>query len=156
MRASLRIQAAALTAALLLFSTTAHALLEHGNSGASVRQLQTLLKDKNYYSGKIDGKFGDGTERAVRNFQRDKGLPVDGKAGDKTWSLLNPISSPEPTLRMGSSDSAAVKRLQDFLGIKQDGEFGQGTKNAVKKLQKAQGIRADGIAGPDTWAALKR
>jgi peptidoglycan hydrolase-like protein with peptidoglycan-binding domain len=49
---------------------------------------------------------------------------------------------------------APVKRLQDKLGIKADGDFGPGTEKALREAQKAAGIVADGIAGPDTFSAL--
>lgn len=80
-----RLRYTTLALTLAVFTPTAAlALLEHGSRGASVRQLQELLKAKDYYSGKIDGKFGDGTYRAVRRFQEDKGLKIDGKVGDET------------------------------------------------------------------------
>jgi peptidoglycan hydrolase-like protein with peptidoglycan-binding domain len=36
----------------------------------------------------VDGQFGDGTARAVRLFQGDKGLDVDGAVGPRTWAAL--------------------------------------------------------------------
>ena len=52
-----------------------------------------------YYSGTVDGDFGDGTELAVRSFQGNNGLTVDGKAGETTLNLLNSSSAK----RAGSS-----------------------------------------------------
>jgi peptidoglycan hydrolase-like protein with peptidoglycan-binding domain len=143
------ITAVALTAG----TVAALAKLEHGNSGGGVKVLQQLLKDKNFYKGKIDGKFGDGTERAVRSFQEENKLKVDGKVGDETWSLLKPSQAPEPRLKIGDTGDA-VKKLQGLLKLKADGKFGQKTKNAVIKIQRQEGMNPDGVVGPDTWERL--
>ncbi|MBR4081859.1 MAG: peptidoglycan-binding protein [Clostridia bacterium] len=62
--------------------------LRPGASGDKVKTLQQKLKDLGYYSGKIDGKYGNGTENAVRKYQKKKGLSADGIAGPKTLSSL--------------------------------------------------------------------
>lgn len=62
--------------------------LKNGSSGSAVRELQQRLKDLGYYTGSVDGKFGDGTENAVRLFQQTNKLSVDGKAGQNTLARL--------------------------------------------------------------------
>ena len=62
--------------------------LKKGASGAEVRKLQQRLKDLGYLKGSVDGDFGDATETAVKNFQQQHGLTVDGKAGSRTLSAL--------------------------------------------------------------------
>ena len=57
---------------------------ERGDSGATVREIQTLLRDWGYYSGSVDGIYGSATEEAVRYFQETNGLDVDGRAGPAT------------------------------------------------------------------------
>ena len=52
------------------------------------------------------------------------------------------------------SKGTKVKALQVKLGIKDDGDFGPGTKAAVIKFQKENGLTGDGIVGPKTNAAL--
>ena len=51
---------------------------------AYVGWLEKRLKELGYYSGKIDNSFGPQCQRAVRQFQKDKGLKVDGFAGANT------------------------------------------------------------------------
>ena len=56
--------------------------------GDDVRMLQSALKEQGYDPGQIDGIYGRKTERAVRRFQKDKGLKVDGIAGKRTQEAL--------------------------------------------------------------------
>lgn len=70
-----------------------------------------------------------------------------------------------PVLRQGMNPTnakpdqvVAIKRLQDFLGLKTTpsdyGYFGPKTTAAVKAFQKAQGLKDDGIVGALTWAKI--
>jgi hypothetical protein len=54
----------------------------------SVRHVQELLTS-NGYPVPADGEFGPGTETAVRAFQADNYLDVDGLVGPATWDILN-------------------------------------------------------------------
>jgi peptidoglycan hydrolase-like protein with peptidoglycan-binding domain len=65
-------------------------LLRRGDTGADVRRLQTGLHTyaqggQGEDPGPIDGDFGPKTEDAVRAYQSDHGLSVDGVVGDLTW-----------------------------------------------------------------------
>ncbi len=55
--------------------------LKRGSQGKAVVELQDLLQDQGHYTGKIDGKFGLGTLKAVKAFQLANGLVVDGYFG---------------------------------------------------------------------------
>lgn len=54
----------------------------------SVREYQHMLSGLNYYSGQIDEQNGPLTDAAIRNFQSDHGIAVDGVVGDATWTAL--------------------------------------------------------------------
>ncbi|MGA9382109.1 MAG: peptidoglycan-binding domain-containing protein [Phormidium sp.] len=58
-----------------------------GSKGKDVVYLQQLLNKKGY-SLKVDGDFGKRTEEAVKNFQKRRGLKVDGIVGPATWNAL--------------------------------------------------------------------
>ena len=58
-------------------------------------------------------------------------------------------------LLKNGSRGADVKRLQQFLGLNDDGIFGSGTEAAVKKWQSENGLNPDGIVGNKTWAAME-
>lgn len=62
--------------------------LEKGSRGADVIYLQTRLTAMGYTVGKIDGVFGKKTDMAVKQFQTDNGLEIDGIVGPQTWSKL--------------------------------------------------------------------
>jgi len=55
-----------------------------GKTGGDVYELQGRLKFLGYYKGEIDGEFGYKTYWAVRNFQYQFGMKVDGVVGSKT------------------------------------------------------------------------
>jgi len=57
--------------------------------GEEVKKLQTMLKEFGFYMGSVDGVFGSQTETAVKRFQKQTGLTVDGIVGAKTWMMLN-------------------------------------------------------------------
>ncbi len=74
---------------LLALSRYASAdLYKRGSSGATVKEIQTRLRNWGYYSGEVDGIYGSQTEKAVRYFQSKNGLSVDGQVGDKTLAAL--------------------------------------------------------------------
>ena len=64
--------------------------LKKGSSGEYVTLLQTMLINKGYSCGSCgaDGKFGNDTQYAVKKFQMDNGLQVDGVVGKSTWDAL--------------------------------------------------------------------
>ena len=65
--------------------------LRRGDKGAYVTLAQTELIQKGYDCGTFgaDGQFGAATEKAVRQFQKDHALTVDGVIGQKTWAALD-------------------------------------------------------------------
>ena len=66
-------------------------LLRNGSEGEDVKGLQTNLIRLGYDCGKwgADGDYGDATEIAVRSFQKDHGLSVDGIYGPKTHKAMS-------------------------------------------------------------------
>ncbi|MBS7529452.1 spore cortex-lytic enzyme [Hazenella sp. IB182353] len=62
--------------------------IKRGDSGGNVYDIQGRLKYLGFFTGKIDGQFGDRTQKAVRLFQYEFGLKIDGIVGAKTLSKL--------------------------------------------------------------------
>ena len=69
---------------------------QRGSLGAEVEQIQQRLKALGLYNGPIDGSYGGGTEAAVKLFQRNSALQVDGDTGPATWAKLFPAASSLP------------------------------------------------------------
>ena|GEM_PF-914015 len=65
-------------------------ILKHGSRGADVKKLQKLLNARGLspHPIAIDGVFGPTTLTAVKKFQRQAHIPVDGVVGGKTWDRL--------------------------------------------------------------------
>ena len=128
-------------------------VLRNGSNGYNVTLIQSLLNDAGYGSLVEDGIFGVRTDAAVKQFQKDRNLIVDGIVGSQTWGALVP-----PTIGRGSS-SDDVERLQMILNemgysLVVDGIFGSNTEAAVKRFQKNSRLEVDGIVSPLTWYAL--
>jgi hypothetical protein len=64
--------------------------LKRGSKGEYVTLLQTMLANQGYDLGKcgVDGDFGSATEKAVKTFQKEHALLIDGIVGKKTWAAL--------------------------------------------------------------------
>lgn len=148
-------------------------VLRPGDSGSAVQSLQTSLKTLGYYTGNVDGKFGTGTENAVRAFQKSASLKQDGKAGEKTLEAIRSAlnakndassstsssTSTGTSLRLGATGDAVkavqyrLKELGYYTGSR-DGVFGEKTQLAVIAFQKRVGLTQDGVVGVQTLAAL--
>jgi peptidoglycan hydrolase-like protein with peptidoglycan-binding domain len=134
-------------------------VLSKGSTDPAVRDLQAALKALGQDPGPIDGIFGGKTETAVKKFQQQRGIAVDGIVGRVSWINIDEADQSEPVLRVGSS-GLPVRRLQsrmsavgfDTGGV--DGRFSPKTEQAVKQLQQQSSLSVDGVVGPKTWAIV--
>lgn len=149
---------------------TIYPTLVRGDRGmALIYTLQQRLKDLGYYTIRVDGIFGSGTQRAVREFQRRNGLTVTGKADNATQQLLYSSAAKAAdtsgggvygTLtRSGRYQSAVVpmqRRLKElgYYTGSVDGYFGSQTYRAVRNFQSRNGISVTGKADPYTQQVL--
>ena len=144
--------------------------LVRGDRGmALLYTLQQRLKDLGYYTIRVDGIFGSGTQRAVRWFQSVNGLSVTGKADNATQQLLYSAQakaasgySPDSydTLSRSNRYKAAVVPLQrrlkalGYLSGSADGYFGSNTYRAVRNFQSRNGLSVTGVADSGTQQLL--
>ena len=71
-------------------------LVKPGMQGENVRQVQQLLTDQGYAVGAIDGICGSATVKAIKKFQTEHSLAVDGVVGEETYQRLS-RANPEPS-----------------------------------------------------------
>ena len=113
-------------------ATPAFNVLKNGSSGEAVSQLQQRLKELGYYSGTVDGQFGNGTRTAVKLFQEQNGLEADGVFGANTSAALyadtakpcvtptpSPTPTPTPTATPEPTATPTPARVKGY--IRQDG-----------------------------------
>jgi len=141
--------------------------LGQGDEGEAVRDLQRRLRvGEIVVDAGEAGRYGPATEDAVRRFQKERGLHVDGVCGHQTWSALV-----EASYRLGArliyhrvpmlrGDDVADLQLRlsemGFDAGRVDGICGPATARALRDFQQNSGLTVDGICGPATVEALHR
>lgn len=124
-----------------------------GEKSERVEKLQDYLVENGYLEDQDrSDTYGSKAVEAVKQFQQDNNLLVDGIAGVQTLGSMAVLQE--------GSEGSLVYMLQQKLAQLQyyqadlDGYYGVLTKTAVTAFQKQNGLAADGIAGPLTFKAL--
>ena len=161
-------------------------VLRRGASGRAVRELQYYLYLMHTYnpslpSVNIDGNFGAATEAAVRAFQRQAGLTVDGVVGRATWENLyaqanrlrlsgpvvtvNRMPYPGAPLEVGAEGDAVLyytvllSRIAYYYDtVPSPGSqsfYTQEVETATRSLQRLLGLPETGTVDADTWDAAE-
>jgi len=142
-----------------------------GDHGLAVSDVQKKLLDRGFappgFEAEMrDSFFGDITSQAVRSFQEERGLRVEGSVDETTWQELVEASFSlgdrflylrVPPFR--GDDVREVQRYLNRLGFnagREDGIFGQDTDRALRAFQHNMAIPVDGIAGSSTISCLQR
>src|SRR5688572_3826006 len=91
-----------------------------GDRREEVKELQRRLKGAGFDPGPVDGYLGPKTEKAVKAFQRARGLVVDGEVGPQTWGALgltgaprNATSGPTPAPEAAPAPTGALWDRRD-------------------------------------------
>ncbi len=136
--------------------------LRRGSRGDDVRRLQELMAVFGFDPGPADGVFGAMTAAAVRGFQDDTGIEIDGLVGRATKAAIATrlLVTPE-VLRRGDRSDAVLLAQEALEGAgfspgPADGIFGRRTHDAVVAFQRTASLSVDGVVGPKTWSALLR
>ena len=140
--------------------------LQAGNSGDEVKMLQTALAEAGFYDYPADGEFGEGTRRAVAEYQRANGLEATGVADGPTLLRLYEGQSVtreefEQSCCAEKGDSGAkVKTIQDrlnqlgyFVG-ETTGTYGENTQSAVAEFQENNDLEKTGSVDYATYEKL--
>jgi len=132
--------------------------LKSGDKGNAVKLLQGQLTALGYYTGTIDGRYGSGVVKAIKEFQTANELEISGKADAATRALLNSglgMNRAEYDkicpLKYGDR-SDAVAQLQTRLAQlgyyvdEIDGKYSSAVRDAVKQFQIASALTVNGEA----------
>lgn len=129
---------------------TSSGMLRAGSKGAGVRELQKLLVRAGY-SLDVDADYGPSTEKAVRNYQKNNGLEIDGVAGPATMKSLQ-------RLKVSPDEQLGVQKTLDNSTVKNglvSGVGGSATLLAAKEgLDGARAQLVDLAGGPIVDYAL--
>jgi N-acetylmuramoyl-L-alanine amidase len=141
-------------------------LYQQGASGEAVSDIQLRLSSLGWpCDPDPPGEYEQATASAVSEFQRSKGLIVDGIVGPETWRVLV-----ESGYRLGDrllynrlpmmrgDDVADLQKALNALGFeagKADGIFGPDTQTGLLDFQRNRGLAEDGICGPRVSGELE-
>lgn len=156
----------------MVIANSREVLLQRGDRGNNVTELQIRLQQLGYNTGGVDGIFGGMTESAVQQLQRSAQLTSDGKFGQQELAALSsmqpisvvPTRPSDTVISLGSlapgAENSDVTRLQQRL--KDSGYFqgqttayyGTKTESSVSSFQRDRGLYVTGIADAQTLQAL--
>jgi len=85
-----------------------------GASGEQAKRIQLRLQALGRYRGPVDGLFGGGTESAVKAFQSEAGLVVDGVVGPVTWTKLFDDAFAPPSIVAAPVDTRCLALTGSF------------------------------------------
>lgn len=110
--------------------------LQNGSRGAEVKKLQESLVAAGY-NVTADGQYGPKTAAAVRQYQQDNGLSVDGMAGEQTLGKLYQPKAMQPKAEEKGKTSAAPA-APDYSAYEYDATTDDAYMQALAVLQEAE------------------
>lgn len=131
-----------------------------GESGAHVRRIQLWLKHKNHFFGACTGRYGDGTQQAVKRFQAANGLESSGDVDMDTcialFSDVGGMLADVQAVRRGESgsDVEGLHQALNALGYPTQAQFNMQTELAVMQFQYVNGLEVTGIADGEMLSLL--
>lgn len=127
-------------------TSSIYAISRLGSKGDEVRRIQKKLKNLGFYSGNIDGIYGNATKKAVTRFQKSCGITADGIAGKRTLLYLGLGDSSASQGKYSQSD---IELLAKLIAAEARGEsyVGQVAVGAVVLNRVAHPSFPDTVAG---------
>jgi N-acetylmuramoyl-L-alanine amidase len=123
-------------------------IIEKGAVGDDVIELQSRLQYIGFYKGKIDGVFGWSTYWALRNFQYEFGLPIDGLAGWPTKLKLAKASK--------YNEQFVKKHINNGNKFTHYGGVDQSKQSAPSPANKAPAKQTPAKQGPEKQGPAKQ
>jgi peptidoglycan hydrolase-like protein with peptidoglycan-binding domain len=139
LKSSRWILSAAIVCSIVGVASSAQALiLKRGSSGTNVTVVQNTLKSQGFMSTRVNstGYYGSITRRAVMNFQRARGLRVDGVVGPQTLRAMG-LAGTGGSMNSSPSGTKGIVRVNSSLNVRS----GPGRGYTVKKtLSSGDGV----------------
>ena len=142
--------AAATDFSLAFTAASSNPVARRGDQSPTVALLQRALVAAGIVvKGGADGVFGPGTEAAVRLYQQQRGLIVDGVATVATATALGMLPA-SPLLANGAHSADVMLMQQQLIAVGiavrggADGWYGSGTAMAVQAFQAGRGLTPSG------------
>lgn len=143
-------------------TTETRPMLRYGSTGLAVIEMQDKLRAHGFDPGASDGVYGSKTGAALKSFQGNKGVAVDGVCGPITWALLDNAVQPTGSTRLLRQGDRGADVMEAQIALRNaghdpgpiDGIWGNRTQASVLAFQAERGLQVDGIVGPQTRAAL--
>jgi len=136
------------------------------NYDKKVHKAQSKLKTMGYATGSPDGIMGQNTRKAVKRFQKDKGLPATGTLNSQTLQLILGVSAgianssgAQGAKTVVDQALSTAQQLLSNLGYSPgnaDGVMGRNTKKAIKQFQKDKGLPVTGELNDTTLQQMKK
>jgi hypothetical protein len=124
-------------------------MLARDASGDGVAVLQDFLQEAGYNVGAVDGKFGKKTEDAVKKFQQDNGLTVDGLVGEEVaQKIIGMRKSERDLLRPLSGPDGTYDDKGGYVGSKGEDDFIRYLITDRPTMSASIPIGPEGLQGP--------
>jgi peptidoglycan hydrolase-like protein with peptidoglycan-binding domain len=144
-----------------------------------VEQVQSVLRDLNFYSGTVDGLTGPNTHNAIMAYQKKIGLPATGQIDDAllkeldatpTTASVVPVPRPDinaPAQKTASAEQTPANADQRIIKIQAglkafgnddmhlDGVVGTRTKAAIREFQSLFGLPVTGEPDETVYAKMR-
>jgi peptidoglycan hydrolase-like protein with peptidoglycan-binding domain len=146
-----------------------------------VEEVQVVLKGLGYDPGNTDGRMGQETRDAIKEFQESMGIKStgyideltltqidnirrggEGRTSGDTYSVKVRSAYSEKEVSSSAEFKPTTKEIQKALknaGFDPgaiDGKIGPKTKQAIKEFQRVKGLKVDGVVGSKTWGELEK
>jgi peptidoglycan hydrolase-like protein with peptidoglycan-binding domain len=117
----------------------------------TITLVQSELKLLGYFEGSVDGIPGDVTQAALKAFQADAGIEVDGQFGPETDGKLAAVLEKNESYVTDIQEHLAELKL--YSGPI-DGDYGEGTTHAIEAFQKSCELEETGTLNVATRLCL--
>lgn len=132
-------------------------VIRKGSRGEAVKELQAYLNKLDSVQPKltVDGIFGSGTDKAVKQFQKGAGLLTDGVVGQRTWNSLAQVPSSNVDAPMENFQPQAVLAdiAKQYIGVAETGDNLAGDSKALLAIFKADTLKINGKTDGYPWCA---